>query len=139
MDSHLDSRSVHAMLGVFWFPEFSQDTEPCTTQIVVSSIVHETQTQNYNVTVFRSFAIREQTKKVWIPKYSIYTTLHKFCTSSVVRVVKSHDRYIVCCVFDTHCDQNFLMTQQRYLLGCSFCPTWVYLLGSAKGLRASKS
>ena len=30
-----------------WFPEFGRDTEPCETQIVVLSIVHETQTQNY--------------------------------------------------------------------------------------------
>ena len=37
------------MLGVFSFPEFGQDMGPCETQIVVSSIVQETQTQNYNV------------------------------------------------------------------------------------------
>ncbi len=49
MDSHLDRRSVHAMFGVVCFPELGRDTEPCETQIVVLSIV--AQTQNYNVIV----------------------------------------------------------------------------------------
>ena len=51
------------MFGVVCFPELGRDTGRCETQIVVLSIVHETQTQNYNVTFFRLFATREQTNK----------------------------------------------------------------------------
>ena len=42
---------MHAMFGVVCFPELGRDTGPCETQIVVLSIVHEAQTQNYNVIV----------------------------------------------------------------------------------------
>ena len=37
--------ACHVWCGCF--REFGRDTEPCETQIVVSSIVHESQTQNY--------------------------------------------------------------------------------------------
>ena len=43
---------MHAMFGVVCFPELGRDTRRCETQIVVLLIVHETQTQNYNVTFF---------------------------------------------------------------------------------------
>ena len=42
---------MHTMFGVVCFPELGRDTGPCETQIVVLSIVHEAQTQNYNVIV----------------------------------------------------------------------------------------
>ena len=54
---------MHAVFGVVCFPEFGRDTGRCKTQIVVLSIVHETQTQNYNVTFFvRSQHENKQTK-----------------------------------------------------------------------------
>ena len=54
---------MHAMFGVVCFPELGRDTGRCETQIVVLLIVHETQTQNYNVTFFvRSQHENKQTK-----------------------------------------------------------------------------
>ena len=51
------------MFGVVCFPELGRDTGRCETQIVVLLIVHETQTQNYNVTFFvRSQHENKQTK-----------------------------------------------------------------------------
>ena len=51
------------MFGVVCFSEFGRDTGRCETQIVVLLIVHETQTQNYNVTFFvRSQHENKQTK-----------------------------------------------------------------------------
>ena len=70
MDSHLDRRSVHAMFGVVCFSEIGRDTGRSETQIVVLSIVHETQTQNYNVTFFVR-SQHENKQRFQIPK-SVY-------------------------------------------------------------------
>ena len=91
MDSHLDRRSVHAMFVVVCFPELGRDTGRCKTQIVVLSIVHETQTQNYNVTFFVRSQHENKQTKVSDCKTSIYTTFHRRYTSIVSRVVKVYD------------------------------------------------
>ena len=91
MDSHLDRRSVHAMFGVVCFPELGRDTGRCKTQIVVLSIVHETQTQNYNVTFFVRSQHENKQTKVSDSKNSIYTAFHRRYKSIVSRVVKVYD------------------------------------------------
>ena len=48
--------ACHVWCGCF--PEFGRDTEPCETQIVVSSIVHETQTQNYIIIILLFSLVR---------------------------------------------------------------------------------
>ena len=50
---------IHAIFGVFSFPDFGRDTGPCETQIVVLSVVQETKTQNYIIIIIIicSFAI----------------------------------------------------------------------------------
>ena len=66
------------MFGVVCFPELGRDTGRCETQIVVLLIVHETQTQNYNVTFFvRSQHENKQTKvsvstPVYIQRFKTY-------------------------------------------------------------------
>ena len=57
-----------AMFGVVCFPELGQDTGRCKTQIVVLSIVHETQTQNYNVTFSFVCNTRTNKQRFLIPK-----------------------------------------------------------------------
>ena len=85
---------MHAMFGVVCFSEFGRDTGRCETQIVVLSIVHETQTQNYNVTFFVRSQHENKQTKVSNSKTGIYTTFHGKYTSIVGRVVKVHDRLI---------------------------------------------
>ena len=76
-------------------------TGRCETQIVVLSIIHETQTQNYNVTFFRSFATREQTNKgFWLQNQYIYNVsknLNKYCGG----VVKVCERQLDWCGFES--------------------------------------
>ena len=87
---------MHAMFGVVCFSEFGRDTGRCETQIVVLSIVHETQTQNYNVTFFVRSQHENKQTKVSDSKISIYTTFHKMRISIVVEWLKSTtDTWIV--------------------------------------------
>ena len=85
---------MHAMFGVVCFPELGRvrrDTGRCKTQIVVLLIVHETQTQNYNVTFFVRSQHENKQTKVSNSKNGIYTTFHRKDTSIVGRVVKVYD------------------------------------------------
>ena len=56
------------MFGVLCFSEIGRDTGLCETQIAVSLIAQETQTQNYNVTLFVGLGYENKQKRVWIPK-----------------------------------------------------------------------
>ena len=82
---------MHAMFVVVCFPELGRDTGRCKTQIVVLSIVHETQTQNYNVTFFVRSQHENKQTKVSDCKTSIYTTFHIELISSVGRAVKVYN------------------------------------------------
>ena len=79
------------MFGVLCFSGFGRDTGPFGTHIVVSSIVQETQTQIYNVIFFVCLGYENKQLKVLDSKTGMYTTLHGSLTSSVGRVVKSHE------------------------------------------------
>ena len=65
------------LFGVVCFSEFGRDTGGCETQIVVLSIVQETQTQNYNVTFFVRSQHENKQTNVSDSKISIYTTFHR--------------------------------------------------------------
>ena len=87
---------MHAMFVVVCFPELGRETGRCKTQIVVLSIVHETQTQNYNVTFFVRSQHENKQTKVSESKTGIYTTFQQFQTSAVVEWLKSSkDDWIV--------------------------------------------
>ena len=87
---------MHAMFGVVCFPELGRDTGRCETQIVVLSIVHETQTQNYNVTFFVRSQHENKQTKVSDSKTGTYTLFQKLRTSTVVEWLKSTtDNWIV--------------------------------------------
>ena len=58
-------------------------------RIVVLSIVHETQTQNYNVTFFVRSQHENKQTKVSDSKTGIYTTFQSLGTSTVVEWLKS--------------------------------------------------
>ena len=77
------------MFVVVCFPELGRETGRCKTQIVVLSIVHETQTQNYNVTFFVRSQHENKQTKVSDSKISIYTTFHSQLKSTVVEWLKS--------------------------------------------------
>ena len=114
---------MHAMFGVVCFPELGRDTGRCETQIVVLSIVHETQTQNYNVTFFVRSQHENKQTKVSDCKTSIYTTFHIRHTSIVSRVVKVYDLYLGCSGFESD-SMNYVQ----------FWDDSFYRLGSAQGL-----
>ena len=80
---------MHAMFVVVCFPELGRDTGRCETQIVVLSIVHETQTQNYNVTFFVRSQHENKQTKVSDCKTSIYTTFHRNIQALLVEWLKS--------------------------------------------------
>ena len=64
-------------------------TGRCETQIVVLLIVHETQTQNYNVTFFVRSQHENKQTKVSDSKTGIYTTFQVTWTSTLVEWLKS--------------------------------------------------
>ena len=71
----------------FCFPGFG--TGHCKTQIVVLSIVHETQTQNYNVTFFVRSQHENKQTKVSDSKTGINTTFQVTWASTLVEWLKS--------------------------------------------------
>ena len=75
----------------FCFLEFGRDTGRCKTQIVVLSIVHETQTQNYNMMYLFSFVCNTRTNKqrFLIPKLVYIQRFMDIVQALLVKWLKS--------------------------------------------------